>query len=77
MAILIKGMEMPKNCYDCPLEHLSENYYGDVMSRWCPLMYKESTEDYDGQRHPDCPLVEVPKRPRYDADLLRDCGMEE
>lgn len=40
MSILIKGMEMPKDCWQCPFEK-------------CVLRVLVD-------RHPDCPLVEVP-----------------
>lgn len=53
MSILIKDMELPRNCEVCPL-----NFYE------CALLEKSSEEimQYFGgdSRHPDCPLVEVP-----------------
>lgn len=53
MSILIKGMEMPKNCWECPFER-------------CVL---RTLVD----RHPDCPLVEVPPHGRLiDADWIRE-----
>lgn len=68
MAILIPDMEMPETCINCPC--LDDEYW------LCKV-----TEGYDeplSYCRPDwCPLVEVPKRPRYDAELLKDCGMEE
>lgn len=65
MSVLIKGMELPKNCEVCPL-----NFYE------CALLEKSSEEimQYFGgdSRHPDCPLVEVPKHGRLiDADMLK------
>lgn len=57
MSILIKGIEMPKNCFDCEIFGL------------CSLKDRlEHIED----RNPDCPLVEIP-RPHgrmIDADAL-------
>ena len=50
MSVLIKGMEMPKNCKDCPFsDHEAwclipgdwrERYYcpHDVVSEFCPLV---------------------------------------
>jgi len=60
--ILIKNEKMPKNCEECPL-----NYYE------CALLDKFAEEImmyYGGNsRHPDCPLIEVPKHGRLiDAD---------
>lgn len=52
MNVLVKGMEMPKNCVDCPLEHWGECYIENrpVESidrpEWCPLEeVKEIEED--------------------------------
>lgn len=58
MSILIKGMEMPKECWKCPLlGNLSCNYKKELI----PL---------EGKRN-DCPLVEVPPHGRLiDADAL-------
>ena len=57
MSILIKGMKMPKNCYDCPF--IRASYAGDY---YCAM--GNSTEDdlkkICGQKMADCPLVEIP-----------------
>ena len=61
MSILIKGMKMPESCEDCPLIQTDENYYGDVMSQSCNLIYKGYLSDVPhGERRKDCPLIEVP-----------------
>jgi hypothetical protein len=74
MSVLIKGMEMPKNCEVCPL-----NFYE------CALLEKSSEEimQYFGgdSRHPGCPLVEVltPHGRLIDADALKEiefCGLQ-
>ena len=49
MSILIKGMEMPKNCGDC-----LTNYMLNVVCD-CDLNNIE-----DGRRMPNCPLVDIP-----------------
>lgn len=47
MNILIKGMEMPNNCWECPLmSNLSCSYNNEIIS--------------NTQRREECPLVEVP-----------------
>ena len=46
MGVYVKGMEMPKDCYDCPC-HNGENGRCQIT--------KETTED---KRPYDCPLVE-------------------
>ena len=59
MSVLIKGMELPKNCWECsPLElNVGITMFGGI----CPFCVKIVT-DYDMStgRHPDCPLIEVP-----------------
>lgn len=58
MAVLI-NMEMPKSCEDCRLVQTDENYYGDIMSQRCNLIYKGYLPETG--RRPDCPLVEIPE----------------
>lgn len=54
MSVLIKGMEMPKDCYDCEF-HRSD--YPD----WCDLSITCRKDVYDTSiRQEWCPLVEVP-----------------
>lgn len=48
MAVLIKGMEMPQNCDECPLNSTCG------YSLHMPLYHIE-------KRHDDCPLIEVPE----------------
>lgn len=62
--VIIKGMEMPEMCDDCQIEAVTENYYGDIMSRRCPVTGK-NTEEYGWKRkgtRPDwCPLHHAPE----------------
>ena len=60
MAIYIKGMKMPKGCYECPL---MDGEYGD-----CKV---GATGLYDPYME-DCPLIEVPEPygKLTDADAL-------
>jgi len=60
MSILIKGMEMPKNCALCKFRGAGET--------WCPFTLRE----VPGNTIPeDCPLVPVPPHGRLiDADEL-------
>lgn len=55
MSILVKGMEMPKSCYDCVLNHSFFRYLNcanfEGMSGFVGAL--PHTDD----RHPDCPLV--------------------
>jgi len=50
--ILIKGMEMPKECYSCRLVKLNKDGFLD-----CLLLDKACSMS---SRHPDCPLVKIP-----------------
>ena len=56
MAIMIKGMEMPKGCASCFLKYgscssIRRRVNESKVGKWCPANY----------RHPDCPLIEVPE----------------
>lgn len=65
MGVYIKGMEMPKNCHECPL---SEEEFVQ-----CKITRKRFLKAVDAvsRRHPYCPLVEIPPHGRLiDADAL-------
>jgi hypothetical protein len=51
MVVLVKGMEMPENCWDCSL----------LNAKSCPCKNYASALEYTTARHPGCPLVEVPE----------------
>ena len=55
MSLIIKGMDMPKSCYDCDL------FSGEGFL--CPLVI-ETTNDWSREfmykRVDECPLVEIP-----------------
>ena len=72
MSALIKGMEMPKCCADCPIEHHEEDYYGDEFSHECGFFYKGYTREVrKNGRLKKCPLIEVPDHGRLiDASEL-------
>ena len=60
MSILVKGMDMPKSCSKCLLE---QRYDHRRVYHMCPLMYWVYTDTVrDTERHPMCPLVEVPEK---------------
>lgn len=62
MSILIKGMEMPKDCFRCPLSVLN----GERL--FCEVTKDEVVR---AKRASDCPLVELPPHGRLiDADAL-------
>lgn len=57
MSVLVKGMKMPKSCYACKL---------DLMTDVCPEFdewYKKHPYSIRAtDRLPDCPLVELPEK---------------
>ena len=53
MSVLIKDMEMPKACWECPLKvHLFQQL-------WCTPNNKVYERDTNDKRADDCPLIEV------------------
>ena len=60
MSILIKGMEMPKNCAECKMWSICEclNDFDDFES----IYY--AVEDGDLVRDKNCPLTELPPHGR-------------
>ena len=72
--ILIKGMEMPTSCYDCPL---AMQYYVTLFGKTfkqtknayaCVLTHKKITST---RRNRFCPFVELPPHGRLiDADAI-------
>ena len=68
MSILIKGMEMPASCCDCPIG----GALCCSLMPGVPALWKEYTIAVrTNRRHSDCPLIEVPPHGRLiDADEL-------
>lgn len=52
MSVLVKGIEMPKNCADCLLEYTYDGYN-------CRIVEKAASWGLEG-RPSWCPLVELP-----------------
>lgn len=52
MNLIIKGMEMPISCTECPCYDDMETCFCNVLDSYC--------EQYKTERHPDCPLAEIP-----------------
>lgn len=55
--LLIKGMEMPKNCHSCPM----------CLMRFCQAWDRELSEQEtrpNAKRPEDCPLVPAPPHGR-------------
>lgn len=64
MSVLIKGMQMPKNCIGCVM----------VVGTFCQVLSIDVDPWYDGsvKRNDNCPLVELPEHhgKLIDADAL-------
>lgn len=57
MSVLIKGMEMPTSCEECPL---GDSLHCQVLPS-VPALWAEYTNAIREKRlHSDCPLVSVP-----------------
>lgn len=62
MNILIRGMEMPKNCNECDLSKRRHSSMGDIID--CKRIGTVGSAFNDPYmiliaRHPNCPLVEI------------------
>ena len=68
MSVIVKGMEMPKNCRTCPMLFDGHNY------RWCNITGESlGIEETDNGRDEYCPLIELPPHGRLiDADALKE-----
>lgn len=69
MSVYIKGMEMPKSCFECPWRCKV-----DPENLLCRISGERFEETFSGtiqNRHKSCPLIPVPPHGRLiDADAL-------
>ena len=67
MSVIVKGMKMPKSCYECKLD-LRTN----VCSAFNEWNEKHPYSTPYDRRLPDCPLAELPEKHGrlIDADAL-------
>lgn len=76
MSILIKGMEMPRDCPMCPLSHwnrLDEFTGCEVVNGKRFAVTTDEGYAQSNTRPSWCPLVEIPPHGRLiDADALKD-----
>ena len=64
MSVLIKGVELPKSCYECFL--CDDECFGSYK---CGLVKEWGSAE---SRASDCPIVEIPPHGRLiDADALK------
>lgn len=77
MAVLIKGMEMPENCGECPF--YKKGFALPDYHRFCTITKKEMVQDawvkFYKERHESCPLVEI-RHNKPDDKLLEESGFE-
>ena len=72
MSVYIKGMEMPKNCWDCPF-CMDFDFLDPYKCAACMHDFEDGIDMYE-HSHPDwCPLIPVPDHGRLiDADALEE-----
>ena len=61
--ILIRGMEMPKNCAECVCSKTRHSSLGDIIDcKRIGTVGSAFKDPYNilNNRHPDCPLFEIP-----------------
>ena len=70
VSVLVKGMEMPKNCNDCPLNYDSI----DCMVADIALREKGGGDFlFEHERSSNCPLISIPRHGRLiDADKITE-----
>lgn len=64
MSILVKGMKMPKDCDSCWLSRMRGSSLGGILD--CKILgtigaAMDDPHDILNNRHPDCPLIELPE----------------
>ena len=70
MSVWIKGMKMPKSCYNCKLDLRT-----DVCQAFCEWKAEHPYSIKTTDRLPNCPLVELPKKHGrlFDTDEVVKC----
>ena len=58
MSIVIKGMDMPTNCADCPLSVIGYSEISGEQTRICFVIPKHFPLTI--HKLQDCPLIEIP-----------------
>ena len=68
MSVIVKGMEMPKNCAGCEFHGRMDDPI--VAQHWCKKTGENILTPYNG-RGKDCPLGEFPEQHGRLGDLDR------
>ena len=76
-SVMIKGMEIPSGCYDCPILQSSDGCF-DFECPFNSYLLWHNAEDVIRYRPDNCPLVEIPTPHGrlIDADALMECRLE-
>ena len=59
-SVIVKGMEMPKNCAYCPLSEYRNSSILDCKQIGTVGTAVRDTHNVLKRRHPNCPLIEIP-----------------
>ena len=59
-SVIVKGMEMPKNCAYCPLSEYRNSSILDCKQIGTVGTASRDTHNVLNRRHPNCPLIEIP-----------------
>lgn len=71
--LLIKGMEMPKECYKNGMQYCLRFYSCPIVKKYLDIENDTSQEDIYHKRLDGCPLVEVPPHGDLcDKDKLKE-----
>ena len=71
MSLLIKGMEMPKNCDSCRFMVFEDTNCLPELFCGCPIVFRAHPQ-HEECRPDYCPLIELPPHGRLiDADALK------
>jgi len=86
MSVLIKNMEMPKNCGECQLCHIEnfelwccltgrEDIFYDAIPEWCPLEKPKTGEwiDEDGTYYANCSMCGYQMDTHQERGFFRYC----
>ena len=61
MGVYNPNMEMPKNCHECDYFTTAWfGHYGELQWLKCRIIH-ETVKAYYNERHPACPLKEIPE----------------
>lgn len=56
MSVIVRGLEMPDNCFECPCLRMD---VGGVKDAFCCNVTLKIIRECDMPRQKDCPLFEV------------------